>query len=92
MSDETARLADAVLALAAQADQPELRGQLHALRGAILNLGREADAAQREPLERALATALEREDEPAVIAAMRSLAAFERAAVVPLDWTAASHG
>jgi hypothetical protein len=91
MTDPT-RLADAVLALAERADHPELRAQLHALRGALLNLNATPDPAAREHAEHALTTALEREDEPAVISAMRTLAALERASITTIDWSSASHG
>ena len=87
---EPDRLADAVAALAAGVPDAGVRAQLHALAGIVRNAGREpADTAA---LQAALEEALEREDEPAVIAAMRRLAAAERAGLRAVDWSAASGG
>jgi hypothetical protein len=82
------RLADTVAALAARTPDGSVRAQLHALAGIVRNAGREpADTAA---LAAAVDTALEREDEPAAIAAMRRLAAAERAGLRAVDWSAAS--
>ncbi|WP_187369089.1 hypothetical protein [Baekduia soli] len=91
------RLAEAVTALAGRAEPPELRAQLHALAGLVANLApapapAAAPGAQRDALEAALLEALDRADEPAVLAAMRRLAAADRAPVHPVDWSAASRG
>jgi hypothetical protein len=91
--DEPGRLADAVGALAAGAPEPELRAQLHALSGIVRNVGRAGvPAAERRVLEERIDDELAREDEPAVIAAMRALAAQDRASIRPIDWSAASSG
>lgn len=87
------RLAAAVVALAAQAGEPDVRAQLHALAALLRSPGRDApvagDVAQlRTELEHALAAG----DEPAVVAAARQLARAERVAVTAVDWSAASHG
>jgi hypothetical protein len=87
------RLADAVAALAEQVAERPVRAQLHALSGILRNLRREElGATGRVELESALAAALAAEDEPAVLAAVRELAAADRAVVRPVDWTAASSG
>ncbi len=87
------RLAAAVAALAGRVSEPEARAQLHAL-GALLD-GYEPDAPgtdAREPLEQAILTAIEAEDEPGLVRAMRALAAIDRAAVRDVNWSAASGG
>ena len=67
-----------------------MRAQLHALAGIVRNAGREPATPRRSTA--ALDSALEREDEPAAIAAMRRLAAAERAGLRAVDWSAASGG
>jgi hypothetical protein len=87
------RLAAAAAALAGRVDEPEVRVQLHAL-AALLD-GFEPETAgddERGRFERALAAAIEAGDEPRVIEAMRRLAAFDRAAVRSVNWSAASGG
>jgi hypothetical protein len=92
-SDEPERLADAVSALASRVAEPEVRAQLHALGGLVRNLARPpVPAGEREAVEAALQTAVDRGDEPAAIAAMRQMAALDRASIRPVDWSAASRG
>jgi hypothetical protein len=89
----TERLADAVGALASRVREPELRAQLHALDGIIRNVAVPApDPAQRAAHEAALRAAMQDGDEVAAIAAMRRLAALERAPLQPVDWSSASGG
>jgi hypothetical protein len=87
------RLADAVAALAGRSGEPEVRAQLHALSGLVRNLDAPAvPAGERAPLEAEIERAIARDDEPGAIAAMRRLAALERAPIRPIDWSAASGG
>jgi hypothetical protein len=87
------RLLAAISSLAATSTEPEVRAQLHALAGIVDNLGAEQpDPRRRAECEGAVRAAIEAEDEPAVVAAMRRLAELDRNAVRPLDWTAASAG
>lgn len=89
----TERLAEAVGALATRVREPELRAQLHALDGIVRNLAIPApDPAQGAELEAALRAAMDDDDEAAAIAAMRRLAALERAPLQPVDWSSASGG
>jgi hypothetical protein len=91
--DDPERLADAVTALATRATDPEVRAQLHALDGLLRALAAPApEPAQRAPLVAAIDAAIERGEEHAAIAAMRRLAALDRAAVPSVDWSAASRG
>jgi hypothetical protein len=87
------RLAAAVAALAARVGEPEARAQLHAL-GALLD-GYEPEAAgavEGESLEESIRVAIEAEDEPGLVRAMRELAGLDRAAVRGVNWSAASGG
>src|SRR4051794_32887945 len=87
------RLADAVAALAGRSGEPEVRAQLHALSGLVRNLDVPAvPTGEGTALEAAIERAIACEDEPAAIAAMRRLAALERAPIRPVDWSAASGG
>lgn len=85
------RLADAVAELAERVAEPEVRAQLHALAGIVRNLVVPVDD-DRPALARELADALESGDEAEALAAARALARADRAAVVPVDWRAASSG
>lgn len=87
------RLAAVVSALAARTTQADVRTQLHALSGILLNLLPDAiDEDERERVQSALSSAMQRGDEAAGIQAMRRLAALERGAVRPVDWSVASRG
>jgi hypothetical protein len=87
------RLADAVAALADRVEKHDVRAQLHALSAVIRNLGREEiGAAERARCARDLTAALAADDEEAVTTALRRLAAVNREAVRPVDWSAASGG
>jgi len=85
------RVADAARGLAAQTPEPALRARLHALAAVIGGLPAVAppDPA-RARLQQALAEALAGEDEPAVLAAARRLAARDRACAPAVDWSAVS--
>jgi len=85
------RVAAAVTALGRRSAEPDVRAQLAALSALVRNLGDGPPPARAE-LEAALDAALAAGDEAAVVAAARALARAERAAVVPVDWSAASHG
>ena len=87
------RLAAAVSAIAGRVTEPEARAQLHAL-AALLNGYEPASASpeERARLEQAVQQAIDRDDEPAAIEAMRELAAIERSAVRGVNWSAASGG
>lgn len=90
---EPDRLSAAVAALAAAAAQPEVRTQLHALSGILANLvPQPVDEAERTRLEAELSGALDAGDEPAVVGAMRRLAALDRARIRPVDFSLASRG
>ena len=85
------RLADAVAVLADRVAERDVRAQLHALADILRNLGGEtAGEDARRELERSLAAALAEEDEQRAVAAARALARTNRAAVSPVDWSAAS--
>jgi hypothetical protein len=87
------RLAAAVVALAGRESGPDSSAQLHALAALVRNLGRETgDADARLELEQRVDAALEAGDESAALRTARELTALDRAAVVPVDWTAASGG
>jgi hypothetical protein len=87
------RLSAAVAQLAEPVADAALRAQLHSLATVISSLPAQAIAdPQRPERELALAQALTAEDEPAVIAAARALAAADRAAVQSVDWSAVSGG
>jgi hypothetical protein len=93
MSAEADRLAAACIALAARVDDPAVRAQLHALGGVVRNVVlAPAPAAVREQLEARVGAAMAAGDEPSAIAAMRELAALDRASVAAVDWSAASGG
>lgn len=87
------RLADAVTALAEPLEDAALRAQLRALATVLTSLpvGDVADPA-RPAHERALERALADEDEAAIIASARALAAIDRRAVQSVDWSAVSGG
>jgi hypothetical protein len=87
------RLSAAVTQLAEPVADAALRAQLHSLATVISSLPAQAIAdPQRPALELELERALDAEDEPAVIAAARALAAADRAAVQSVDWSAVSGG
>jgi hypothetical protein len=89
----TERLAEAVTALAGRVAEPEARAQLYALGGILRNIALEPpDRDARSALERAVVGAMRDGDEAAAIAAMRRLAALDRAPLQPVDWSAASGG
>jgi hypothetical protein len=90
LAHEPDRLADALTALAARVPDAGVRAQLHALAGIVRNADRQP--VDTQALTAALDDAVEREDEPAAIAAMRRLAAAERAGLRAVDWSAASGG
>lgn len=72
---------------------PEVRSQLGALGALLANLDSQtAPDAARYELEVAIATAIDGNDEAAAVAAMRSLAALDRAVLTPVDWAAVSRG
>jgi hypothetical protein len=90
-AQDAGRLADAVSALAAGASDAALRAQLHALSGIVRNLATPELAPQlRARLEGEIDAAIERGDEPALVASMRTLAALDRARLHPVDWSAAA--
>lgn len=87
------RLADAVASLADRVVEGDIRAQLHALSGVLRNVGRETiDGEARRQLGAELADAVTAGDEQRTIAVMRELARLDRAAVRPVDWSAASGG
>ena len=88
------RLAAAVATLAANQQDTALRAQLSALATVLASLDarRERDGSARAELERRLETAIETDDEAAVIQAARSLTRADRAAVQSVDWSAVSGG
>lgn len=87
------RLAASASQLAGRVAEPEVRAQLHALASLLDSLAApEPDHSRRAPLEEEIAGALEHDDEPGAIAAMRGLAAIDRSAVRTVDWSAASGG
>jgi hypothetical protein len=87
------RLAQALLPLAEQVQEPALRAQLNALATVLSSLPaqRAGDEARAEA-ERALEEAMGRGDEEAAIELARRLAASDRAAVQAVDWSAVSGG
>ncbi len=88
-----ARLAESVAELAARVDEASVRAQLHALVSLLENIDSgDPDPSERAPLEDRIGAALESDDEAGAIAAMRELAALDRAAVRAVDWSAASSG
>lgn len=90
---DNARLADAVAALAEGVAAWDQRAQLHALAALVRNIGSEhAQGDTRAELERAIDGALAAGDEKRAVRAARELAALDRAAVAPVDWSAASGG
>ena len=90
---EVARIADAVEALAARVAERDVAAQLHGLASVLRNLdGAARGARPGGPEQAALSEALAAEDEPGVVAALRALAGTNRAALVPVDWSAASGG
>jgi hypothetical protein len=87
------RLSAAVAQLAEPVADAALRAQLHSLATVISSLPAQAiDNPQRPELALALEQALTAEDEGAVIASARALAAADRAAVQSVDWSAVSGG
>lgn len=87
------RLADAIATLADRIEEGDVRAQLHALSGVVRNIGRETlDSEARMRIGAELADAVAAEDERRAIVAMRKLARLNRAAVRPVDWSAASGG
>lgn len=93
-TSENARLATAVRKLAAEAGEPSMAAQLHAL-AALLD---QADFVPPDPEVDPAATEVEldaafaAEDEEHVIRLARLLAGAERRRFVGIDWTAASRG
>ncbi len=86
------RLSESVAALALRVSEPDVRTQLHALSAVLSNVGAERDGAQeRARLIDGLEQRLEREG-GLDLQALRRLAALDRAAVHPVDWSAASSG
>lgn len=86
------RLAESVDRLAGRVAEADVRVQLHALSAVLLNLGAERTGdAERERLMAEYGRLADRADETAV-AVLRRLAALDRAAVTPVDWSAASGG
>ena len=87
------RLASAVERLAERVDGGDVRAGLHALAGILRNLtiGPRPDAG-RERLEHDLAAAVGAGRGAEAIDAAARLAAADRAALSPVDWTAASGG
>ncbi|HUA72290.1 MAG TPA: hypothetical protein VMA96_14445 [Solirubrobacteraceae bacterium] len=87
------RLADALSDLAAGIEAPDVRAQLNALAALLGNLGRPvASDDVRRPLEESIAAAIGAGDEAGAISAMRQLAALDRSALAPVDWSAATRG
>jgi hypothetical protein len=87
------RLADALAALAGRVAERDVKAQLHSLAAVLRNLGGDgADADARLQLERAVAEAVAEEDEARAVAALRELTSLNRAAVRPVDWSAATGG
>ena len=87
----TDRLADALAVLAERVGERDVRAQLHALSAVLRNLGGEtAGEEARRELELSLRSALADGDEQGVVATVRALARTNRAAVRPVDWSAAS--
>lgn len=87
------QLAATVVALAGRVSESDMRTQLYALAAVIENLGAEnTDTDERRALEARLAVALASEDEPLALLELRRLTALDRAAVHPVDWSAASRG
>lgn len=93
-TDENARLATAVRRLAAEASEPSMAAQLHAL-AALLD---QTDFTPPESTtdvaatELELSAAIEAEDEERVIRLAHLLASEERRRFVGVDWAAASRG
>jgi len=87
------RLAGAVAELSRRVGQPELRAQLNALGALLSNLeSHVASQEARVPLEAAISRAVQVDDEQGVIAAMRRLAAVDRAVLAAVDWSAVTGG
>lgn len=87
-----ARLAESVAALAARVGEPEIRTQLHALGAVLANLGAERDGAGERALLVAEIEGRLQRGESVQPPLLRRLAALDRAAVQPVDWSAASSG
>lgn len=86
-------LAMSVRALAVGSAEPEVRAQLHALSGILENSARTPPVAStRAAAVDEIRAALSAEDEAAAVAAARRLAALDRAGLLHVDWSAASHG
>jgi hypothetical protein len=86
------RLSESVAALAARVSEPDVKTQLHALSAVLANVGAERDGApERARLIGRLELRLARE-EGVNLQALRRLARLDRAAVHPVDWSAASSG
>jgi hypothetical protein len=87
------RLAAALTELTRRVREADIRAQLGGLAALLGNLdSRIRDQEARGPLETAIATAIAAGDEAAVIAAMRRLAALDRAVLVAVDWEAVTRG
>jgi len=87
------RLADALSDLAGRIEAPDVRAQLNSLAALLGNLGsRVASDDVRRPLEEAIAAAIDAGDEAGAISAMRQLAALDRSALAPVDWSAVTRG
>lgn len=79
--------------LAAGTEDASLRAQLHGLATVVgLLPTQQRNDPRREQLGRALAEALEQDDEPAVLAAAAQLAAWDRSIAQTVDWSAVSGG
>jgi hypothetical protein len=87
------RLAASVGNLIGRVAEPAVRAQLHALVPLLESLDAPpADTVARARLEQAVDDAIAAGDEAGLIAAMRELAALDRAAVGSVSWSAASGG
>jgi hypothetical protein len=86
------RLAESVTRLADRVAEADVRVQLRALSAVLVNLSAERTGdAERQRLAAEYARLADAADASAV-AVLRRLAALDRAAVTPVDWSAASDG
>ena len=87
------RLATSAEQLAERLTEPELRAQAFGLAAVIRQLGREQQREdERSEEANALAAAIEADDEDGAVAALPRLAAVDRAAVLPVDWSRVTSG
>lgn len=84
------RLSESVVALADRVAEADVRAQLHALGAILANLGAERTGQpERERLIGEYARDAVRGG-PQALEVLRRLAALDRSAVMPVDWSAAS--